>query len=31
MRLVHTFDGSDPWAKFEGNEKKYVKFDEVRS
>jgi dynamin 1-like protein len=30
MRLVHTFDGSDPWAKFEGSEQKYNNFDEVR-
>jgi hypothetical protein len=30
LRLVHTYDQSKPWAKFEGSEQKYTNFDEVR-
>ena len=30
LRLVHTYDQSKPWAKFEGSETKYQNFDEVR-
>ena len=30
LRLVHTYDSSKPWGKFEGNETKFTNFDEVR-
>lgn len=30
LRLVHTYDQSKPWAKFEGSDQKYSNFDEVR-
>ena len=30
MRLVHTFEKHDPWAKFDGIDQKYTDFEEVR-
>jgi replication fork clamp-binding protein CrfC len=30
MRLVHTFDATVPWAKFEGMDQKITDFTEVR-